>query len=369
TASDGSAKQKVEEIKDIFGSQTRLDKMIDICKILLKDEVQEVKDNEPFLQEIVERVKPDVILTDHILVIPSLMCSSIPWVLIMSCNPLSFQCGIDEPKLPPQGLGLPTNGDPKEWSRIRQLLDKSMSDGWTEYNSWLVSKGIPSLPQYKTIRCSPFLNIYIFPEELDYTDIRQLPDNYHRFDHFKRTASEETFEVPESLRQKPGKLVYLSMGSMGSGDIQLMKRLVSILAKSKHRFIVSKGVFHEEYELAANMWGEKYLPQIKILSIVDLIITHGGNNTLTETMYFGKPFLVMPLFFDQFDNSQRIVEKGFGLQLDPYKCSETDLLQSIDSLLNDQLLKQKLIKASQRIQNEQNILKLPKLLESIAQQK
>ncbi|CAG2107256.1 unnamed protein product [Medioppia subpectinata] len=152
TASDGSAKQKVEEIKDIFGSQTRLDKMIDICKILLKDEVQEVKDNEPFLQEIVERVKPDVILTDHILVIPSLMCSSIPWVLIMSCNPLSFQCGIDEPKLPPQGLGLPTNGDPKEWSRIRQLLDKSMSDGWTEYNSWLVSKGIPSLPQYKTIQ-------------------------------------------------------------------------------------------------------------------------------------------------------------------------------------------------------------------------
>ncbi|CAG2178846.1 unnamed protein product [Oppiella nova] len=42
-----------------------------------------------------------------------------------------------------------------------------------------------------------------------------------------------------------------------------MKRLVAILSKSKHRFIVSKGVNHEKYSLADNMWGERSVPQCK----------------------------------------------------------------------------------------------------------
>ncbi|CAG2104025.1 unnamed protein product [Medioppia subpectinata] len=89
-----------------------------------------------------------------------------------------------------------------------------------------------------------------------------------------------------------------------------MKRLIAILAKSKHRFIVSKGVNHNEYDFPDNMWGDRTLPQIKVLPIVDLMITHGGNNSTTETMYFGKPMIVLPLIQDQYDNAQRVMEKG-----------------------------------------------------------
>ena len=205
----------------------------------------------------------------------------------------------------------------------------------------------------------------MFPEELDYTDIRPYPPNFFRFDCLKRTAADETFEVPQELRDKSGKLIYLSLGSMGSGDVPLMKRLVAILSKSKHRFIVSKGPFGDQYELPDNMWGQNFLPQIKILPIIDLIITHGGNNTLTELLYYGKLMLVMPMFFDQYDNAQRVVEKGLGIELDPYNCTETELIESIDKLLSDKTLKQKLNAISKRIQSEQNIKKLPQLLQSL----
>ena len=97
-----------------------------------------------------------------------------------------------------------------------------------------------------------------------------------------------------------------------------MQRLIEVLARSPHRFIVSKGPQHDELELADNMWGEEFLPQPAILPLVDLVVTHGGNNTTTECLHAGKPMVVLPLFWDQMDNAQRIAETGLGVRLPPY---------------------------------------------------
>ena len=60
------------------------------------------------------------------------------------------------------------------------------------------------------------------------------------------------------------------------------------------------------------MWGAEFLPQTTIMPQVDLVITHGGNNTTTEALHFGKPMVLLPLFWDQYDNAQRVDELGFG---------------------------------------------------------
>ena len=89
-----------------------------------------------------------------------------------------------------------------------------------------------------------------------------------------------------------------------------MKDLVAALAETPQRYIVSKGPQHAEYELAENMVGEEFLPQVSVLPEVDLVITHGGNNTTTESLHFGKPMILLPIFWDQHDNAQRIDETG-----------------------------------------------------------
>ncbi|CAG2102370.1 unnamed protein product [Medioppia subpectinata] len=200
------------------------------------------------------------------------------------------------------------------------------------YSVKCVGRGSEPLPEYNFHNHSRYLHIYGYPLELDYQDIRPLGANYIRFDNYLRAEKHLPFAVPPELAAKPGALVYFSMGTLVSIDAQNMRRLVAILAKSPHRFIVSMGPSHTEYTLANNMWGAASVPQLRVLPLVDLMLTHGGNNTVTETMFFGKPMIVMP----------RIHDKGFGLRLDAYKCSEEELLAAIDTLLNDKAMSERL---------------------------
>jgi UDP:flavonoid glycosyltransferase YjiC (YdhE family) len=71
----------------------------------------------------------------------------------------------------------------------------------------------------------------------------------------------------------------------------------------------------------------------------DLVITHGGNNTTTESFHAGVPMIVLPLFWDQYDNAQRVHETGFGVRLDTYRFEDDELHGAIDRLLGDRELR------------------------------
>jgi len=62
----------------------------------------EVKRSNTQIGEIIKRVKPDVIISDGFLTVPTVVAAGIPWVNLISCNQL--YCSVDE-KLPPGGSG------------------------------------------------------------------------------------------------------------------------------------------------------------------------------------------------------------------------------------------------------------------------
>lgn len=295
-------------------------------------------------------IKPDLIILDHYFGIPALFRDNLPWVRIFSASPLALH---KSASLPQAWLGLPTIWD-KTDDKQRQLNDKvaemrkKLRDNYNEY--W-TSFGLPDLPTepYACVPESPYLNVYMYPEELDYSEFPLK--NWQRCDSMVRDQKANKFKIPEKLLSKPGKLIFLSLGSIASADLVLMKRLTDILAESPHRFIVCKGPLHDQYELPDNMWGDKFVPQLEVLTIIDLIITHGGNNTLTESFFYGVPgFIVCPLFGDQFDNAQRIEERGLGIRLDPYNCSKEQLLDGIEKMLQNSDAKKRMKLVSKRMQ-------------------
>ena len=96
----------------------------------------------------------------------------------------------------------------------------------------MIFLGAPPLEYPKMHPESPYLNIYFYPEEIDYLDVRPLPPNWHRFDSLVRKSDHEVFEIPEKLKNKPGKLIYFSMGSFPSVYSPMMKWLVELLKDS-----------------------------------------------------------------------------------------------------------------------------------------
>jgi MGT family glycosyltransferase len=284
---------------------------------------------EPQLREIIGRQRPDVIVEDNVVCFPALLTAGVPFVRIVSCNPLEAP----GPGVPPAYSGLPTDDD-REWEAFRAEYDRTHRETWATFDDWVRGQGAPGLPELEFMPTSNELNLYVYPEAIDYTDRRPLPATWQRLDSSVRQTDGEADLPPHLTDRPPGsRLIYLSLGSLGSADVGLMRRLVAVLADTPHRYIVSKGPQHAEYELAPNMWGAEFLPQTKLIPLADLVITHGGNNTMTEAFHFGKPMIVLPLFWDQYDNAQRVAETGFGVRLATYAFEDAELTGAIDRLL------------------------------------
>jgi MGT family glycosyltransferase len=293
---------------------------------------------EPHLRQIVARQRPDVIVEDNVVSFPALQTAGVPFVRIVSCQPLEIR-GPDAAaaaSVPPAYSGLPTD-DPHEWEAFREAYDRTHRPTWEAFDAWCRENGTRPLPELEFTHTSTDLNLYVYPQIIDYTDRRPLdPAIWLRLDSSVR-ATDAAFDLPPELADRPAgsALIYLSLGSLGSADVDLMRRLVAVLADTPHRYLVSKGPQHALYDLAPNMWGAEFVPQTTILPLVDLVITHGGNNTTTESFHFGKPMVVLPLFWDQYDNAQRVDETGFGVRLPTYAFEPADLRAAIDRLVGN----------------------------------
>lgn len=296
------------------------------------------------LLEIIDEIEPDLIVEDNVVAFPALPACGRPWARIVSCNPTE----VKDPLVPPPFSGLPSE-ERGDWEEFWRTYRSAHREVHREFSEFCVERGAPALPADDFIHESPWLNMYLYPDEIDYRRGRALGPNWHNLQASVR-ATDPAWEVPEKLRDGEGPLVYLSLGSLGSADVELMKKLVAELADAPYRVVVSRGPQASEFELADNMAGEEFLPQTEILPKVDLVITHGGNNTVTESLYFGKPMIALPIFWDQHDNAQRLDETGFGIRLDTYRHSGTELTGAIERLLGDEELVARLARTSKRLQ-------------------
>jgi len=115
--------------------------------------------------------------------------------------------------------------------------------------------------------------------------------------------------------------------------------------------LVNVGSYLDQYaEPPANIHLAAWYPQAAVLPHCNVIIQHGGNNTLNETLYFGKAPLVMPFVWDGHDNAQRMNDTGHGIGMHRYEWTDDELLRNIDHLLTDSSIQARLEQTSAYMQ-------------------
>ncbi|MEV4076219.1 glycosyltransferase [Nonomuraea fuscirosea] len=348
-------KDFIRETAPEYRKSTR-EQLETVTKPIWAELIDGAKYCEPQLKAIIERVNPDVIVEDNVITFPALLTAGRKFVRIVSCNPLEVR----GENVAPVFSGLPA-ADRSEWDAFRAEYDRTHREIWTAFNEWCVEQGTAPLPDLDFIHEGD-LNLYVYPEIADYAGDRPLGPSWHRLDSSVR-ETEEDFTLP--FQRGEGSLVYFSLGSLGSSDVELMQRVIDVLATTPHQFIVSKGPLHEEIKLADNMWGAEFVPQTKIIPLCDLVITHGGNNTTTEALHFGKPMILLPLFWDQYDNAQRIDELGYGVRLSTYAFTDEELKGALERLLGDSELRARIAAAGEEIRRRDGLRKAADLIEQL----
>ena len=133
-----------------------------------------------------------------------------------------------------------------------------------DFNDYIETLGYARYPDDIRLPKTQILSVFATLEDMNH-DVIRSKDNWFNLEVFQR-PDKNVESVPleklvpasflaDNLNGKySGKMIYLSMGSMGSMDLDLMRRLVEVLGKTNHKYIVSKGHLHQQYDLAGMVW-------------------------------------------------------------------------------------------------------------------
>jgi MGT family glycosyltransferase len=312
------------------------------------------------LLEILEEIDADVVVQDNVVAFPALASSGRPWIRIVSCNPAE----IKDERVPPTFSGYPTDGQGPSWAEYWAEYRRTLGPLHDEFSDFCRQRGAPPLPGTELMGTSPWLNLYLYPRELDYPRAFAPEGRWMALESCVR-GGEEPWQRPDPGDGRP--LVYLSLGSLGSADVELMQRLIDTLgAHEGIELVVSLGPQHELLRVPGHVHGAEFLPQTSILPLADAVITHGGNNTVTECLHFVCPMIVMPLFWDQYDNAQRVAETGFGERLDTYGHTPAELNSALDRVLGDGPLRGRLAEISRRLRADPGTVRAAGAVEKVA---
>lgn len=81
-----------------------------------------------------------------------------------------------------------------------------------------------------------------------------------------------------------------------------------------------------------------WVPQDAILNHpnLKLFVSHGGMNSVLETMYHGVPMVIMPVFTDQFRNGKNVERRGAGKLILRHTVENETFFDSISEVLADE---------------------------------
>ncbi|MBO0983493.1 glycosyltransferase [Rathayibacter sp. SD072] len=276
------------------------------------------------LREILDEVQPDAIVADHLAFTArvALRALGVPYGDVVLGHPTALT-------VPGEVYGFPPvwpdafAPDPDELADLRALCHEVRDAFTAEWNAALASLD-PSAPSSQDAFAeSGDVLLLNYPGRLhDPARTAQLPP--HAFLGSAVRSEPVDDEVEQWLAASDDPVVYVSFGSFLSVRDDVLARVASALAGVSVdgrpvRVALASGATDRSAlgGLPPTWLVRGFLPQVTLLRRAALAITHGGNNSVTESMTAGVPLVVLPFSTDQFAGAAALEDAGVAEVLDP----------------------------------------------------
>ena len=317
------------------------------------------------LPRVLATVQPDVVCVDNVVLFPAIkryaQQQGKPWVRIISCS----ENEIPDPDIPPHLSGCGQN-DTTGFAAYEARFLAAVKPAHDRFNEHLAACGEAPYPPGQFFEASPDLNLLLYPEPVKFR--RRFPLDPQRFQYLDGCVRQERpYQLPAFAANEGMPLVYVSFGSLGAGDTATLARLIGALGAMPVRALVNVGDYLAAYgSVPPNVIIDKWFPQPSVIPLANAVIHHGGNNSFTECLYFGKPAIIMPYVWDGHDNATRVAETGHGMKMHRADWTPEQLASNLRHVMSDPAMQARLAATSAYMQGRHGPTKAASLLDALA---
>ncbi len=287
---------------------------------------------------VVDAVRPDAVLVDHLAYSArlGLQAGGVPYADVVLGHPTALPVG-DEVYGYPAAWPAAFDADLQQLASLRARCVDVAASFTRAWNTALLRLD-PSAQAVADAFAAHGPQVLLnYPAEL-HTDARTslLPTG-----HVFLGSAVRPEEVPPDVAawiadEDPRPIVYVSFGSFLSARGDVLATVAEALRPLEVRVALAFGVTDPAMLGAVpQSWlVREYLPQVSVLRRAAVVVTHAGNNSVTEALTFGVPLLALPFSTDQFAGAAALVSAGVGVALAPNTVSLGALREAVAGMLD-----------------------------------
>jgi zeaxanthin glucosyltransferase len=252
------------------------------------------------------------------------------------------------------------------WARLRNtiayyILDRGCQPILQVINRYRQQWGLPSYRKiYESIAS---LHISQQPVAFEFPMV-DIPSHFHYTGPFRNPSPCPTSFPFEQLTGQP--LIYASLGSVQNTKQEIFQCIAAACEGIDVQLVIAHGggmTMEAVRSLAGSPLVVEYAPQLEVLAKASLTITHGGMNTVLDSLSCGVPLVAIPITFEQPGTGARIRWTGTGEVLALSQLQVSTLRAAVQRVLTEETYLQNARRLQQAIQQAGGVQRAADVIE------
>ncbi len=210
----------------------------------------------------------------------------------------------------------------------------------------------------------PLAQITQLPRCLDLPR-RHFPERFHYTGPWVRQGARPHVDFPwDRLDGRP--VIYVSLGTTRNSRPEIFHLIADACKDIDAQLVISLGGRFDPAtfsNLPGNPVVTRYVPQLEILKLAKLVITHGGPNTVFETLMEGKPMIAIPIAHDQPAIAMRLARLGIAVVLPIMRLSVDQIHTAVAAVLRDRSYRDMAERLQWELNSSQGVEKAAEIVE------